>query len=155
MGTRHLICATVCDPSDQHISNKKFLLAQYGQWDGYPEGCGLKVLEFCRNFDPELFRFNLEQYEQVEKNYIPEESEVQFNRDTSHQILDLIYHNKLTTYKLYINKDFGKDELFCEWLYELDLTNGVLNVFSDGWKNLRASVNFDSSLTDPEFLRLF
>lgn len=39
MGTRHLICVVV---------NDEIKLAQYGQWDGYPEGQGVKVLEFVR-----------------------------------------------------------------------------------------------------------
>jgi hypothetical protein len=37
MGTRHLITI---------VADGEFKLAQYGQWDGYPSGQGLKILEF-------------------------------------------------------------------------------------------------------------
>ncbi len=37
MGTRHLIII---------YYNGKYVLAQYGQWDGYPEGQGFKILKF-------------------------------------------------------------------------------------------------------------
>jgi hypothetical protein len=37
MGTRHLI---------KVIYNKETKVAQYGQWDGYPDGQGLTILNF-------------------------------------------------------------------------------------------------------------
>jgi len=37
MGTRHLIVI---------YYNGKYVLAQYGQWDGYPEGQGFQILKF-------------------------------------------------------------------------------------------------------------
>ncbi|OQO04186.1 hypothetical protein B0A48_10796 [Cryoendolithus antarcticus] len=37
MGTRHLICI---------YHNGRFVLAQYGQWDGYPDGRGVRILAF-------------------------------------------------------------------------------------------------------------
>ena len=40
MGTRHLICA---------ISDDEYRIAQYGQWDGYPEGQGAAILEFLKD----------------------------------------------------------------------------------------------------------
>ena len=39
MGTRHLICVKL---------DGEYKIAQYGQWDGYPEGAGLEVLRFLR-----------------------------------------------------------------------------------------------------------
>ncbi|KAK3362904.1 hypothetical protein B0T25DRAFT_587031 [Lasiosphaeria hispida] len=45
MGTRHIICI---------FWKGKFLVAQYGQWDGYPEGQGVKIFRFLsvqRNID--------------------------------------------------------------------------------------------------------
>lgn len=39
MGTRHLICV---------FYQGRFVVAQYGQWDGYPEGQGVKILKFLR-----------------------------------------------------------------------------------------------------------
>lgn len=40
MGTRHLIAVQI---------DGKYPVAQYGQWDGYPDGQGLKVLTFLRD----------------------------------------------------------------------------------------------------------
>jgi hypothetical protein len=40
MGTRNLTCV---------ILNGQFKVAQYGQWDGYPEGQGITVLQFLRD----------------------------------------------------------------------------------------------------------
>jgi hypothetical protein len=37
MGTRHLICI---------YHNGRFVVAQYGQYDGYPSGAGVLVLHF-------------------------------------------------------------------------------------------------------------
>ena len=38
MGTRHLIAVYL---------NGEYKVAQYGQWDGYPSGVGVDVLEFA------------------------------------------------------------------------------------------------------------
>ena len=37
MGTRHMIGV---------VSDGKYRVAQYGQWDGYPSGQGVGILEF-------------------------------------------------------------------------------------------------------------
>ncbi|MBD0542281.1 hypothetical protein HPJ54_05685, partial [Acinetobacter baumannii] len=47
MGTRHLICV-------QH--NNEYKVAKYGQWDGYPSGQGVGILEFLKGgFNKALF----------------------------------------------------------------------------------------------------
>jgi hypothetical protein len=42
MGTRHLTMV---------VSNNETKVAQYGQWDGYPEGQGVTILTFLRSKD--------------------------------------------------------------------------------------------------------
>ena len=42
MGTRNL---SLCK------NNEEIVIAQYGQWDGYPSGQGATILEFCQNKD--------------------------------------------------------------------------------------------------------
>ena len=49
MGTRHLICV---------VKDNEYKLAQYGQWDGYPEGQGVNILRFLRDFDRDVFEKN-------------------------------------------------------------------------------------------------
>lgn len=51
MGTRHLICA---------VSDNKYRIAQYGQWDGYPSGQGLAVLAFLKSPMVERLKQNLD-----------------------------------------------------------------------------------------------
>ena len=42
MGTRNLTMV---------ISQEKTKVAQYGQWDGYPEGQGVKILSILKKVD--------------------------------------------------------------------------------------------------------
>ena len=42
MGTRHMVGV---------VLDGDFKIAQYGQWDGYPEGQGKTVLDFLRKAD--------------------------------------------------------------------------------------------------------
>ena len=51
MGTRHH--QTVID------KNGKLRLSQYGQWDGYPKGQGIDILEYLRSADLEKYQENL------------------------------------------------------------------------------------------------
>lgn len=63
MGTRHLICV---------FYRSRFVVAQYGQWDGYPEGQGMKVLAFLRSTD------NIDKFKQgLEHAYTPTDAEVE------------------------------------------------------------------------------
>ena len=41
MGTRNLTCV---------IKDGKYRVAQYGQWDGYPEGQGMNILNFLKKW---------------------------------------------------------------------------------------------------------
>lgn len=47
MGTRNLTMV---------IANGETKVAQYGQWDGYPDGQGATALEFLRNTDLTKFK---------------------------------------------------------------------------------------------------
>jgi hypothetical protein len=50
MGTRHLIAVQL---------DGEYRIAQYGQWDGYPEGQGVDVLKFLREMDRPTWERNL------------------------------------------------------------------------------------------------
>ena len=53
MGTRHLICV---------VKDNEYKIAQYGQWDGYPEGQGLVVLRFLtKEMDRKLFESKIDE----------------------------------------------------------------------------------------------
>lgn len=46
MGTRHLTCV---------VKNNEYKVAQYGQWDGYPSGQGVNILNFLKEMSQEKF----------------------------------------------------------------------------------------------------
>lgn len=47
MGTRNLTAVYL---------DGEYRIAQYGQWDGYPEGQGMTALNFLRSMDEEKFK---------------------------------------------------------------------------------------------------
>lgn len=131
MGTRHIIVAVI---------DGQTKLAQYGQWDGYPEGQGLKVLEFIRKLNSNLedlpkFLENLRSTHFVTEDehaaalltvgvdanatFMTKEQHDAYlkvfpthSRDLSTKVLDMI----LDTPDLVLqdNTSFAKDGLFCE-----------------------------------------
>ena len=46
MGTRHLTAV--------HVDGE-YKIAQYGQWDGYPEGQGMTALTFARRISTQVW----------------------------------------------------------------------------------------------------
>ena len=132
MGTRHLV-AVYCDG--------EYRVAQYGQWDGYPEGAGLKVLEFANKisnvYDKSVFREKLLKCGWVTAAYISELNAKikaegikewqkmwpEFSRDTGADILNMIYESDGMLLENEI--DFAADSLFCEWAWVIDLDKGT------------------------------
>ena len=68
MGTRHMIAV---------VSDDKYRVAQYGQWDGYPSGQGVGVLGFLTNGNLEALKRNAlkcsfisnDEYKELTKDY--------------------------------------------------------------------------------------
>jgi len=140
MGTRHLTCVVV---------DGEYKVAQYGQWDGYPDGQGAQILEFLQTHDLDHFREQVRQCqwatpEDVERAWVacgadPDSRWVtldvgkemrdtypQFSRDTGSKVLSVIYE---TPVLLENSLDFAADSLMCEWAYVIDLDKGVLEVY--------------------------
>ena len=63
MGTRNLTMV---------IADAETKVAQYGQWDGYPEGQGKIALEFLRGVDLVKFRERLKSIKWLTKEQINE-----------------------------------------------------------------------------------
>lgn len=149
MGTRNLTAVYI---DGQHK------IAQYGQWDGYPEGQGVTVLAFIKKIisDNKLEEFKdkvrqLSFYqtdEQLNQTYANvgiflKEDEPWINmeqadrhkkaypelsRDTAADILEMVFKSE----KPMILKDdifFAADNVFCEWAYVVDLDKEVLEVY--------------------------
>lgn len=148
MGTRNLTVVK---------ANNKVKVAQYGQWDGYPEGVGQDIVDFLtsntNNLD-ELKRRILEIKEITEDEHRSRWSEAgadpnsefvsmdvsnkfkqlypELSRDTSGGILlKHIMSRESDADPLRVKKDlnFGTDSLFCEWAYLLDLDENLLYVY--------------------------
>lgn len=141
MGTRHLTMVVVDDV---------YRVAQYGQWDGYPEGQGNTVVDFLRKeMDKDRFIAALRECRFLtEKEYKDKWTECgadpdddfvnmevanrfkgkypQLSRDTGGGILALIQNGAR---ELKNSLDFAGNSLFCEWAYLLDMDNEVLEVY--------------------------
>ncbi|MDD4211686.1 MAG: hypothetical protein PHC46_04830 [Clostridia bacterium] len=146
MGTRNLTM----------VINKasELKVAQYGQWDGYPSGNGIEILEFCRNKDnltalknslEKCIFYNddkgfIEKYDNaVDKKTLTPQQSFWFNNFQSRNVGANILHNitycdfdKLgeSQIKLYNDKEFGQDSLMCEYAYCVNFNTNKLMCFS-------------------------
>jgi hypothetical protein len=126
MGTRNLTMV---------IIDKQTKVAQYGQWDGYPEGQGIIVLEFLRKENMDKFKTQVrqqnwltpEQEEIINKDLKWESKYPYLSRDMAAEILQYIqYENPVGL----MNKEsFAADSLFCEYAYVIDLDSMKLEVY--------------------------
>jgi hypothetical protein len=129
----------------------KLMLSQYGQWDGYPSGQGITVLQFLLDNKDNLdkFKANLrtvvdvteEQLKQFWKDAGADDSEFvgmdvadkfgemhpQLSRECGAEILNHVLNNE----NLYVNVNttFMYDSLFCEWAYMIDFDKNTLEVY--------------------------
>lgn len=147
MGTRHLCMV---------IESKKPVIAQYGQWDGYPGGQGIDILRFLKQMDKEKFINQLkkcvfsdeEREKQIEEAVVSitgkndgwmtmEESRKfhalypYLNRDLGAEILTLVYDSpeEETEILLKNNANFAADSLWCEYAYVIDLDKNTFEVY--------------------------
>lgn len=138
MGTRHLTAVYV---------DGEYKVAQYGQWDGYPEGQGLTCLKFAwsvlaNKADRAAFAEKVRacswitKDEQEKRNDLIKSGEVknwskvwpELSRDTGAEILAMIASSE-SGLVLANNIDFAADSLFCEWAWVIDLDAGTLEGF--------------------------
>lgn len=141
MGTRNLTCV---------VKNGEYKVAQYGQWDGYPDGQGITILNYLSKWDRERFERNLEttseitneEYEKCwkelgitsENGLISLEDSKLFEKEYPHlrrnmaaEILEYIENNEGLKLSLY--EEFANDGLMCEWCYVVDLDKNTFEVY--------------------------
>ncbi|KFY77831.1 hypothetical protein V499_02862 [Pseudogymnoascus sp. VKM F-103] len=151
MGTRHLICVFYLG---------RFVIAQYGQFDGYPEVQGLAVITFLlapgniarlkagltHTYTPtaeeveEMTRSIARQGEEYHAALVRGEVSVMSRmkptcpsmwRETSAGMLEVVAGATAgATVPIYQELGFIHDGLFCEWAYVVDLDAEVLEVYS-------------------------
>lgn len=144
MGTRGLTAVQL---------DGEYKVAQYGQWDHYPDGQGATIAKFLDDilsvqttdlFEGsrlDIFREKIAQVQELTE----EECEAvnaelakggkslrndwpELSRDTGGEILALIY-NSDDPVKLVRDISFAADSLFCEYAYVVDLDKGTFEIF--------------------------
>lgn len=130
MGTRNLTAV---------FYKGEYRIAQYGQWDGYPEGQGKTVLEFVRDrMDRDKFLAKLlalreltaAKSEEIDRNNKDDWQRLypQLSRDAGAEILDLVQAGPDGMWiKRYLA--FAADSLFCEWAYVLDFDKNTFEAY--------------------------
>ena len=142
MGTRNLTVV---------FMDGEYKVAQYGQWDGYPEGQGATCLAFLRDeMDESKFREQLKKVhfwsaEELDNLFAEfgadqdgsirmrdydrfKEAYPELHRDTAADVLKMIQDGNVRLLKNDI--DFAADGLFCEWAYVIDLDNRRFEVYT-------------------------
>ena len=135
MGTRHLTAVYV---------DGQYKIAQYGQWDGYPEGAGMAVLNFARTLADknrmsdfaERVRaakwFTNKEFDIIKSGQLPSSEWMsaypQLNRDTGSDILRLVMSQD-PGIKLENEIEFAADSLMCEWVWVIDLDKNTFEGF--------------------------
>jgi len=126
MGTRNLTCVYI---------DGQYKVAQYGQWDGYPSGQGINLLNILKGLNLEKLREAARKCRFLTKDEINEladdekwlEKYPQLSRDHGANIVKLVYENNGLT--LHNQIKFAADSLFCEWAYVVDLDKNLLEVY--------------------------
>jgi len=121
--------------------DRKYKVAQYGQWDGYPSGTGKDLLTFLRSTDLTTLADRCRVVKVVTdkevskmwkecggsndtfKNEYPS-----LHRDTGWKILQIIQESKIPV-MVSLDLEFVADSLFCEWAYVIDFDLKTFEVY--------------------------
>ena len=159
MGTRHLTCV---------LANNQMRIAQYGQFDGYPDGAGTTICEFIRKTNMDEFRSKAEKVIQISKEKIDsiysqfssnegwmtlEESDrfnkahPEFHRNTGADILNLVMGGVA---EVDLTMDFVNDSLFCEYAYVVNLDTNELEFYEGFQKEVHSHGRFANSTPNED-----
>ena len=147
MGTRNLT---------KVIKDGNIVVAQYGQWDGYPSGQGTTAFYAIQKpGQMEALEANIglltypsdEERQEMAKPFLDGSSPgmmtiesgrsygemyPSLTRDTGADILNVIAEATAPV-PLYLDIEFEQDDLFCEGVYEVNLDNKTYTSKYDGW----------------------
>lgn len=133
MGTRNLTIVMI---------DCKYKIAQYGQWDGHPEGQGITVLDFLtKHMDKELFMDKCRKTKWIDEHEenLTVDNYPQMSRDHGAEIL-LIVQVENDGIILHNDIDFAKDSLFCEWAYVIDFDKNTFEAY-EGFNTSPLNIN--------------
>jgi hypothetical protein len=130
------------------VYKNQVIVAQYGQWDHYPEGQGVTLFNILKdpanveNFIKKIPQIYYPSDEQLEAIFKPfedgamagmmtfesgdrfEDKYPSLTRNTGGEIFEVIADWDDSPIPLVRDLDFEKDELFCEGLYTINLDTG-------------------------------
>lgn len=174
MGTRNLTMVI-----NQEGETK---IAQYGQWDGYPSVQGIDALEFLsipenieklkNNFKKvrflddegkdkefiEEYIKNVGQWSNEPDNRTPEQIKwfsSYMSRDLGAEILYNVANSKDEEILLRDQSEFGKDTVFCEWVYVVNFNTNKFIVLNDLVSEPIKEFDLSNLPTEEEFLKSF
>lgn len=128
----------------------EYKLAQYCQWDGYPEGRGVAILEVLRKVDLNALKVRVRGLRAYTTKGVkglwtksgadpksPWVGAEAFKRSYPHlsrdcggdAILKLLMEPKSKIKKVKLDLDFPGEGLFCEWAYVIDLDRNTFEVY--------------------------
>ncbi len=127
------------------VFQNQIVVSQYGQWDHYPMGQGLDVLNFLRDLSNiEKLKRNLPLVYEVSGETIDllyrkhgnnfETLYPSLTRDVGAKVLEIIA-NAETKVPFYLDKDFKTERLFCEGVFEINLDEQTFTTRTNRYKN--------------------
>jgi hypothetical protein len=148
-------------------------VAQYGQWDGYPEYTGKRILDFISEYkmidkiEKSLVKarfITAGEYDEIMKPYVDENGMMTFEqgadfsvmfpsltRDTGCDIIKvLVYSNN--NIPLWDESDFENDDLFCEGVYTINFQD---RTYTTKWNSYEESFSLDALPSEAEYLQAF
>lgn len=160
MGTRHLVNV---------VKDNNPVIAQYGQWDGYPSGQGVNVLSFLKSEMLVKLKGNLSKIrfldaEGVDKNMVTrfdsgdgtdgdkEWFKSFISRNVGSDILLNVAKSELNEIILQDNYSFGNDTISCEYIYSINLDDNTLTVQEDFKSDIMKIYSLDDLPTKEQFL---
>lgn len=149
MGTRHR----------QAVISKdgELKIQQYGQWDGYPSGQGVEILQYLRNGNLEKYYKNLLKIHQITDEQIDEVNSHGENwsnlypylsRDCGSKIHQMIENGEVK-FVQFIDED--EAHRWCEGFYTIDFQN---NLFSSEFHGISSSFDLNELPSDEEYLKI-
>jgi len=156
MGTRNLT---------KVIKDGEIVVAQYGQWDGYPSGQGLTAFfavtkdDVMAGLEANLnltYQPSEAERKAMSKPFVVAETEgwmtfeggkafgekyPSMTRDTGAEILYVIA-NATEPVPLYLDIEFEDDDLFCEGVYEVNLDN---KTYTSKYNGIIVTITFDEA----------
>lgn len=145
MGTRNLVAVQI---------DGQYKIAQFGEWDGFPSGRGVDVLNFlCERMNEEAFVKALRnsvfiapeklgdlwrQYGVGEDGWVTLEQSAamkrdhpEFSPDTGDKILDIVQEHP-EGMELYNRISFAAKGLHCEWIWVIDFDKRTYEGYKGG-----------------------